>query len=211
MIGGFDPAACHAALGRLIMKFRTHLVGSALILSLAACSGGEEAAAPKDDEVTMTTPVDVAEEPADIVEDKAEEAAAEVTKPAEEAKPEVKEVVKKEEAAPPPPPPAPVEKVAALEEPAIFKQRCALCHTANKGGEDKLGPNLFGVFGHKAGEGSFAFSDALINSGLTLDEATMHAWLENPRKLVPGNRMSFPGLKDQAKRQEIIDYLKKQR
>ncbi|MFD2578123.1 c-type cytochrome [Novosphingobium colocasiae] len=91
--------------------------------------------------------------------------------------------------------------------PATFA-RCAVCHNAEKGAGDKLGPNLFGVYGHKMGQGSFAFSDATRNAGLTLDDATLDKWLENPRALVPGNRMSFPGLKDAAKRQEIIDYLK---
>lgn len=106
--------------------------------------------------------------------------------------------------------PATVTKVAASTVPEIFEQRCAACHTATRGGEDMLGPNLYGTYGRKMGEGSFDFSDAVKNSGLTMDEATLHAWLESPRKLVPGNRMSFPGLKDAAKRQEIIDYLKQQ-
>lgn len=86
-----------------------------------------------------------------------------------------------------------------------------MCHAAEKGAPDKLGPNLYGVYGHKMGQGSYAFSDALKASGLTLDDATLDKWLENPRALVPGNRMSFPGLKDPAKRAEIIAYLKQQR
>jgi cytochrome c len=85
-----------------------------------------------------------------------------------------------------------------------------VCHTADKGGEDKLGPNLYGVYGKPAAKGSFAFSPAFKEAGLVLDEATLHKWLENPKALVPGNRMSFPGIKDAAKRQEIIDYLKQQ-
>jgi cytochrome c len=66
------------------------------------------------------------------------------------------------------------------------------------------------VFGSAAGQGKFAFSDALKRSGLKWNEPTLHKWLENPKGLVPGNRMSFPGIKDPAKRQEIINYLKKQ-
>lgn len=184
---------------------------SALALALAACSGGKEAAeepaAP--DETALVAP---AEPAATAVADPAAPGspAAEETPAAEEEK----LVEAKPSPAPAPsaaavaaPPPA---KLAEVAPPAAFG-RCAVCHTANKGGEDKLGPNLYGTFGKKVAQGSFAFSDALKNSGLTLDEPTMHKWLENPRALVPGNRMSFPGIKDAAKRQEIIDYLKKQR
>lgn len=104
---------------------------------------------------------------------------------------------------------APVKVAAAAPPPAWA--RCVVCHSAEKGAPDKLGPNLHGVYGHKMGQGSYAFSDALKNAGLTLDDATLDKWLENPRALVPGNRMSFPGLKDPAKRAEIIAYLKQQR
>lgn len=100
---------------------------------------------------------------------------------------------------------------AAPAAPPVSFARCAVCHNATKGAPNKLGPNLFGVYGHKMGQGSFAFSDAVKKSNLTLDDATLDKWLENPRALVPGNRMSFPGLKDPAKRKEIIEYLKKQR
>lgn len=100
-------------------------------------------------------------------------------------------------------------KAQASAAPAAYA-RCAVCHTTDKGGKDKLGPNLHGVFGSAAGQGKFAYSDALKRSGLKWNEPTLHKWLENPKAVVPGNRMSFPGIKDAAKRQEIINYLKKQ-
>ncbi|MFL0672178.1 MAG: c-type cytochrome [Erythrobacter sp.] len=100
-------------------------------------------------------------------------------------------------------------QTSASAAPAAYA-RCAVCHTTDKGGKDKLGPNLYGVFGSAAGQGKFAYSDALKRSGLKWNEPTLHKWLENPKAVVPGNRMSFPGIKDAAKRQEIINYLKKQ-
>ncbi|MGV3510742.1 MAG: c-type cytochrome [Novosphingobium sp.] len=87
--------------------------------------------------------------------------------------------------------------------------RCAVCHSNTKGAPDKIGPNLHGVYGHKMGvKGTYKFSDAVKKSGLKLDDATLDKWLESPAKLVPGNRMSFPGIKDKAKRAELIAYLK---
>ncbi|MEZ5681788.1 MAG: c-type cytochrome [Erythrobacter sp.] len=196
------------------MALRKFLAGSSLALSLAACSGGgdEPVAADAPDTVAMETPVDTTAEAADgdvAVDASSEEAEDAISKEeepkaVEAKKPEPEPELTKAATA------TPEVEVASAAPPASFN-RCAVCHTANKGGEDKLGPNLWGSYGAKAGQGSFAYSDALKNSALTFDEATLHSWLENPRALVPGNRMSFPGLKDAAKRQEIIDYLKKQR
>lgn len=102
---------------------------------------------------------------------------------------------------------SPAAVVAAAAPPPSFG-RCVACHDAAKGGADKLGPNLYKVYGAKAGVGSYAFSDAMKASGITWNDATLDKWLENPRAMVPGTTMSFPGLKDPAKRAEIIAFLK---
>ncbi len=95
----------------------------------------------------------------------------------------------------------------AGEAPAAFAQ-CRACHSVEPG-RHGIGPSLAGVFGTKAGEiEGYQFSTAMLESGLTWDEATLHAYLENPQKMVPGTKMSFFGMKDAAKRQEVIDYLK---
>ena len=91
----------------------------------------------------------------------------------------------------------------------IFK-RCGACHTIDKGGPTKIGPNLYGVVGRKSGsiEG-FNYSDAMKNSNLTWNEATLNTYLTNPKALVPGNKMAFPGLPNEQDRLDVIAYLKK--
>ena len=91
--------------------------------------------------------------------------------------------------------------------PAVFA-RCAVCHNAEKGAPTKVGPNLYGVFGHKAAKSKFTYSDGLKKSGFVWNEATLDKWIAGPMQLVPGTYMSFPGIKDAAKRAEIIAYLK---
>lgn len=91
--------------------------------------------------------------------------------------------------------------------PAVFA-RCAACHSAEKGAAPKIGPNLWGAYGHKAASGKFSYSAALKGAKLTWDDATLDKWIAGPMQLVPGTMMSFPGLKDPAKRAEVIAYLK---
>jgi cytochrome c len=102
---------------------------------------------------------------------------------------------------------APTEIAAAGAAPASFAQ-CAICHQV-KPGASGLGPNLHAVIGRKAGTlPGFAYSSAMKASGVTWDAASIDAYIEAPQKFMPGTRMSYPGLKDKAKRDEIIAWLK---
>jgi cytochrome c2 len=77
----------------------------------------------------------------------------------------------------------------------VFKQRCAICHSDTKGAPNKIGPNLWGVVGSKAGAvPGFAFSSAMKNSGITWTDEKLEAYVMKPKDVVPGNRMPFGGL-----------------
>ncbi|HTE35191.1 MAG TPA: cytochrome c family protein, partial [Reyranella sp.] len=92
----------------------------------------------------------------------------------------------------------------------LFNQQCKACHTLDKDGARSVGPNLHGLIGRKAGstEG-FSSSDAMKASGIVWDDKTLVEYLKDPKGRVPGTKMVYAGLKQEAQQADMIAFLKK--
>jgi cytochrome c len=89
----------------------------------------------------------------------------------------------------------------------VFKV-CTACHAVGPGAANKVGPELNGVIGRKAGSvASYRYSAAMKNSGLTWDAATFGKYINDPRGTVPGNKMSFGGVHDPKQIADLTAYL----
>ena len=91
----------------------------------------------------------------------------------------------------------------------VFK-KCMACHAIDD--KNKIGPSLKGIVGRKAAtvEG-FKYSDAMLAKaaeGVVWDEATLAAYLPDPKAWVPGTKMAFPGLKKPEEVADLIAFLK---
>jgi nitrite reductase (NO-forming) len=88
----------------------------------------------------------------------------------------------------------------------VFR-KCQACHSLEPG-KNGLGPSLAGLIGKKAsGVPNYNYSPAMKGSSLTWDVATLDAYLSDPQRLVPGNKMPFPGLKTENERNAVIAFL----
>ena len=88
---------------------------------------------------------------------------------------------------------------------------CRSCHTTAPGGDDMTGPNLWGIFGRKAGsKASFTYSDDLKNAGWTWDADRIDKWITNPRAVLAGTKMTFVGMPDANDRRDVVAFLKVQ-
>jgi cytochrome c len=86
---------------------------------------------------------------------------------------------------------------------------CAACHSL-EAGEHLTGPSLAKIVGRRAGavDGFLRYSEALRKSDISWNEATLDAWLADPKKLIPNNFMTFSGLRDAGQRADLIAFLK---
>jgi cytochrome c len=94
----------------------------------------------------------------------------------------------------------------------VYKRECASCHQIGEGAVHRIGPHLNRIFDRRAGShDDFRYSEALVRQGrdgLVWDLVRLHAYIENPRALVSGTRMSYRGLNDADRRANLIAYMR---
>jgi cytochrome c len=92
---------------------------------------------------------------------------------------------------------------------AVFTRQCAICHTADKGGDNRLGPNLFGIVGKKAGvAANYDYTNAFkTRANWEWTEDALGGWVMAPSTMIPGTAMGgFQGIADRD-REDLLPYL----
>ncbi len=94
---------------------------------------------------------------------------------------------------------------------AKISKSCAACHTFNKGGKKKIGPNLWNIVGQeKASVDGFSYSKGMKAVGGTWDYDSLDKFLAKPKSFVKGTKMSFVGVKKIEDRAALIAWLREQ-
>lgn len=110
---------------------------------------------------------------------------------------------------------APIVKTAStltpMERGAKLYKRCRACHTLGEGGKHKVGPNLWNIYGAKAGaKEGFNYSKVMAASEIIWDDESLDAYIKKPSEFMKGNRMSFVGIKKAEDREALLLYMKAQ-
>ena len=103
---------------------------------------------------------------------------------------------------------APPYSVADRSNGSRQAQVCRACHSFDKGGPNMIGPALYGFFGTAAGtRDGFDYSPVIRNANFVWTPRALDAWLAQPGRFLPGNRMTFAGVADSDDRDDLIAYL----
>jgi cytochrome c len=109
-------------------------------------------------------------------------------------------------------PAEPIEKLlqtASVEKGQAAAKVCQTCHTFEKGGPNRVGPNLYGIVGDHKGEGrgGFNFSAAIKAKGGEWSIDDLNQFITNPKGFIPGTAMGFAGIQKDSQRADVIAYL----
>ena len=86
--------------------------------------------------------------------------------------------------------------------------KCMACHAIGPGATNKVGPDLNGLDGRKAGtEAGYSYSDAMKNSGITWDQKEFEEYLKDPKAKIPGIKMVFAGITKQSELDNLWAYV----
>jgi cytochrome c len=108
-------------------------------------------------------------------------------------------------------PSEPIEKLlqtASVDKGAAAAKVCQACHTFDKDGPNRVGPNLYGIVGDKKGEGrNFNFSAAIKAKGGSWSIEDLNQFIANPKGYIPGTAMGFAGISRDSQRADVLAYL----
>jgi cytochrome c len=107
--------------------------------------------------------------------------------------------------------PEPLEKLlptASVDKGMASAKKCQACHSLEKDGPNKVGPDLFGIVGRaRASHAGFNYSAAMKAKGGNWSEDDLYAFIANPKAFVPGTAMGFAGISKDSERADLIAYL----
>ena len=105
-------------------------------------------------------------------------------------------------------PPALAEVGDPVRGAELFSVRCVECHSVTDAAEKKIGPGLNGLIGRTSGSlDGYDYSEAMKAAAIVWSEETLMIYLVAPRKVVPGTKMNFNGLKRPGEVEDIVAYL----